>query len=82
MRPDVLAGGIIIIVMGIIGYGVMKDHILDCITSSSIDSASTYFRQVCEQLKLIQTIAIISAVIGFGMLIYGGIAKKQISEIN
>lgn len=81
MRVDILVGGIIILFMGIAGHYWMKSYIVDCINSSNTNGpVSSYIGQICDQLKIVQTGAIFSAVTGFCIMIYGGLVRKQITK--
>jgi len=83
MRVDILVGGIIILFMGITGHYWMKSYITDCISSSNTNGpVSSYLGQICDQLKLVQTGTIFSAAAGFCIMIYGGVARKQITKTN
>ena len=81
MRADILVGGIIILIMGIAGHYWMKSYIVDCINSSNTNGpVSSYLGQICDQLRLIQTGAMFSAAVGFCIMVYGGVARKQITK--
>ena len=81
MRPDILVGGIIILIMGIVGHSWMKNYITDCTNSVSTTSpVSSYLSQICDQLKLMQIGTIFSVAAGFCIMIYGSIARKQLSK--
>ena len=81
MRIDILVGGIIILFMGIAGHYWMKSYIVDCINSSNTNGpVSSYLGQICDQLKIVQTGIIFSAVTGFCIMIYGGLVRKQITK--
>ncbi|MGI0011705.1 MAG: hypothetical protein ACREAE_09935 [Nitrosopumilaceae archaeon] len=83
MRTDILVGGIIILFMGIAGHYWMKRYIVDCLSSSNTNGpVSLYLGQICEQLKLVQIGAIFSAVTGFCIMVYGGLARKQIVKTS
>lgn len=83
MRSDILVGGIIILIMGIGGHYWMKSYIVDCLNSSNtISPVSSYLGQICDQLRLIQLGAIFSAAAGFCIMIYGGVARKQITKTS
>ena len=81
MRIDILVGGIIILFMGIAGHYWMKSYIVDCINSSNTNGpVSSYLGQICDQLKIVQTGIIFSAVTGFCIMIYGVLVRKQITK--
>ena len=81
MRVDILVGGIIILFMGIAGHYWMKSYIVDCINSSNTNGpVSSYLGQICDQLKIVQTGIIFSAVTGFCIMIYGALVRKQITK--
>ena len=76
-----IIGGIILVIVGIIGQSVMKSYIEDCIDSTNTNnSLSSFLGQICDHLVLVRYGAILAVVVGFGMLIYGSIARKKISE--
>ena len=81
MKPVVLAMGIVLIIMGIVSYVTMQDFMTDC--QSSVNNAGPlagYIREMCGQLQLIQYGLTATAVSGFGITIYGAVAKKKIVE--
>ena len=81
MKPIVLAVGIVLIIMGIMTNVMMDNFMIDC--QSSVNKGgpmAAYIKEMCGQLQLTQYALIATAVIGFGITIYGAIAKKKIVE--
>ena len=76
MKPTVLAAGIILIVMGIGGNYSMENFLTQCqgqIAQGGMLKA--YLTNICDQLKLMQFAIVITAVVGFGIMVYGAVAK-------
>ena len=81
MKPVVLAMGIVLIIMGISSYITMQGFMTDCQSSASNGGPlAGYLREMCGQLQLLQYGLTATAVIGFGITIYGAVAKKKIVE--
>ena len=76
MTPTVFAAGIILIVMGIGGNYSMESFLTQCqdqIAKGGMLQA--YLANICDQLKLMQFAIVITAVVGFGVMVYGAVAK-------
>ena len=76
MTPTVFATGIVLIVMGIGGNYSMENFLTQCqdqIAHGSMFKA--YLADMCDQLKLMQFGIVVTAVIGFGVMVYGAVAK-------
>lgn len=81
MKPVALSMGIVLVIMGIMGYVTMQDFMKDC--QSSADNGGLlagYIKEMCGQLQLMQYGLTAGAVVGLGITIYGGVSKKKIVE--
>ena len=76
MKSTVLAAGIILIVMGIGGNYSMEDFLTQCQDQMAQGGMfKTYLADMCDNLKLMQFGVVVTAVVGFGVLVYGAVAK-------
>lgn len=76
MKPTVLAAGIILIVMGIGGNYSMENFLTQCQDNVAQGGMlKAYLASMCDDLKLIQFSIVVTAVVGFGIVIYGVVAK-------
>jgi len=81
MKPSVLAMGVVLIIMGIMSYVAMKDFMTDCQSSANNGGPlAGYLTEMCGQLQLMQYGLTATSVVGFGITIYGAVAKKKIVE--
>ena len=78
MRSTALAAGIIIIVMGIGGNYSMENFLAQCQDNMAQGGMfKVYLADMCDQLKLMQFSIVVTAIVGFGIMIYGAVAKGQ-----
>ena len=78
MTPTALAAGIILIVMGIGGYYSMENFLTQCQDNMAQGGMlRAYLANMCDELKLMQFGIAVTAVVGFGIMIYGAVAKGQ-----
>ncbi|MEX0764425.1 MAG: hypothetical protein WDZ43_00850 [Nitrosopumilaceae archaeon] len=76
MKPTVLAAGIILIVMGIGGNYSMEAFLTQCQEQMAQGGMfKAYLADMCDQLKLMQFGIVVTAVVGFGVMVYGAVAK-------
>jgi len=76
MKPTVLAAGIILIVMGIGGNYSMEDFLTQCQDQMAQGGMfKVYLAEMCDNLKLMQFGVVVTAVVGFGVMVYGAVAK-------
>ena len=76
MKPTVLAAGIILIVMGIGGNYSMETFLTQCHDQMAQGGMfKAYLADMCDQLKLMQFGIVVTAVVGFGVMVYGAVAK-------
>ena len=76
MKPTVLAAGIILIVMGIGGNYSMETFLTQCQDQMAQGGMlRAYLADMCDQLKLMQFGIVVTAVVGFGIMVYGAVAK-------
>lgn len=76
MKPTVLAAGIILIVMGIGGNYSMETFLTQCQDQMAQGGMfKAYLANMCDQLKLMQFAIVVTAVVGFGVMVYGTVAK-------
>ena len=76
MKPTVLAAGIILIVMGIGGNYSMETFLTQCQDQMTQGGMfKSYLADMCDQLKLMQFAIVVTAVVGFGVMVYGTVAK-------
>ena len=81
MKPIALAMGIVLIIMGVMSYFTMQDFMTDCQSSANTGGAlAGYLKEMCGQIQMLQYGLTATAVIGFGITIYGAVAKKKIVE--
>ena len=81
MKPIALAMGIVLIIMGVISYFTMQDFMTDCQSSAnSSGPLAGYLKEMCGQIQMLQYGLTATAVIGFGITIYGVVGKKKIVE--
>ncbi|MGI0021613.1 MAG: hypothetical protein ACRD9Q_02015 [Nitrososphaeraceae archaeon] len=81
MKPVALAMGIVLIIMGIMSYITIQDFMTDCQSSANNGGPlAGYLREMCGQIQLMQYGLTATAVVGFGITIYGVVAKKKIVE--
>ena len=76
MKPLVLTAGIILIVMGIGGNYSMESFLTQCqdqIAQGGMLKA--YLADMCDNFKLMQFGVVVTAVVGFGIMVYGAVAK-------
>jgi len=56
---------------------MMKGYTEDCVNSINTKSpVPSYLNQICELLVLVRYGALFAVVVGFGMVIYGCVARK------
>ena len=78
MTPTALAAGIILIVMGIGGNYSMENFLTQCQDNMAQGGMfKAYLADMCDQLKLMQFSIVVTAIVGFGIMIYGAVAKGQ-----
>lgn len=78
MKPTVLAAGIILIVMGIGGNYSMETFLTQCQDQMAQGGMfKAYLANMCDQLKLMQFAIVVTAVVGFGVMVYGTVAKGR-----
>lgn len=76
MKSTALAAGIILIVMGIGGNYSMESFLAQCQDQMAQGGMlKAYLANMCDQLKLMQFAIVITAVVGFGIMVYGAVAK-------
>ena len=83
MKPTVLAAGIILIVMGIGGNYSMENFLTQCQDNVAQGGMfRAYLADMCDQLKLMQFGIVVTAIVGFGILVYGTVAKGPPKKTN
>jgi len=76
MKSTALAAGIILIVMGIGGNYSMESFLTQCQDQMAQGwMLKAYLANMCDQLKLMQFAIVVTAVVGFGVMVYGAVAK-------
>jgi len=76
MKSTALAAGIILIVMGISGNYSMESFLTQCQDQMAKGGMlQAYLANMCDQLKLMQFAIVVTAVVGFGVMVYGAVAK-------
>ena len=78
MKPTALAAGIVLIVMGIGGNYSMEAFLKQC--DDNLSKGGTfraYLVDMCDQLKLMQFAIVVTAIVGFGIIIYGAVARSK-----
>ena len=76
MKSTVLAAGIILIVMGIVGNYYMENFLTQCQDQMAQGGMlKSYLADICDNFKLMQFGVVITAVVGFGIMVYGAVAK-------
>ena len=84
MKPTVLLAGIVLIVMGIGGNYSMESFLKQC--DDNLSKSGSMFRAylvvMCDELKLMQFAIVITAIVGFGIMIYGAVAGGKPKKID
>lgn len=76
MKSTAFAAGIILIVMGIGGNYSMETFLTQCQDQMAQGGMfKAYLADMCDQLKLMQFAIVVTAVVGFGVMVYGAVAK-------
>ncbi|HSD05463.1 MAG TPA: hypothetical protein VLB45_06915 [Nitrosopumilaceae archaeon] len=79
MRAGIMAIGVALLVVGIIGYLNTDKIISECESEASKAGLFTSeYRQVCDKLPLLNYLMPITVIIGIGLMGYGIVAKKKI----
>lgn len=82
VRSDLIMSGIVILGMGIGGYYWMVEELSKCDSFSTDKSMLDFVEPVCSKMVLIRLALLGIGALGFCIVIYGAVAKKQIAKVE